>query len=48
MAALGAPVVQGVADALAGQDAGEAVGRAALFPGAASGREVDVAVGMLL
>jgi hypothetical protein len=45
VAALGAPVVEGVADAFAAEDFGEAVGGAGFFPGAGAGGDVDVAGG---
>ncbi len=48
VAALGAPSVHGIANAFAGEDFGEAIGGAAVFPGAVAGDEVDVAVILLL
>jgi hypothetical protein len=45
VAALGAPVVQRVADAFAGQDLGEAVGGGGFFPLACAGYQMDVAGG---
>jgi hypothetical protein len=43
VAALGAPVIEGMADAFAGEDFGESVGGAASFPRACAGGEVNVA-----
>src|SRR5712664_194462 len=43
VAALRAPVVQRVADAFAGKNFGEAVGRPAVFPRTRTGAEVNVA-----
>src|ERR1700730_9311501 len=48
VAALGGPVVEGMADVLAGGDWGQAVGGRGLFPGAGAGDEVDVAGGEVL
>jgi IMP cyclohydrolase len=48
VAALVAPVVDGVADVFAAEDFGEAIGGAAVFPLAGTGDEVDVASGKLL
>jgi hypothetical protein len=45
--ALGAPVVDGVTNALAGEDFGEAIGGAAVLPLARTGDEVNVASGEL-
>lgn len=47
MAALEAPVVDGVADAFAGEDFGEAIGGAAVLPLTGAGDEMDVATGKL-
>ncbi len=47
VAALGAPIVERVADAFAGEDFGEAVGGAAVLPRACAGGDVDVAGGEL-
>src|SRR5690348_457155 len=48
MAALRAPIVERMANALAGKHFGEPVGGAAVFPGAGTGGKVDVAGGDLL
>ena len=48
MAALGTPVIYGMADALAGQDFGEAIGGAAMLPRSGAGDEVNVAGSELL
>ena len=48
MAAFGAPIVNGMANAFAGEDLGEAISGAAVFPGASAGDEVDVARIVLL
>jgi hypothetical protein len=47
MAAQGAPVVEGVSNTFAGEDFGEEVGWATVFPLTGSGRDVDVAGGQL-
>ena len=47
VAALGAPVVERVADSLAGKNFGETVGRTAVFPLARTGGDVNVARGDL-
>lgn len=43
MASFGAPIVNGVANAFAGEDFGEAIGGGAVLPRAGAGDEVDVA-----
>ena len=48
VAAFGAPVVNGVANAFAGEDFGKAIGGATVFPRAGAGDEVDVAGIVLL
>ena len=47
MAALVAPIIDGVTDILAVEDLGQAIGGAALFPLAGAGDEVDIAGGKL-
>jgi hypothetical protein len=47
VAALWTPIVQRVADALAGKDFGKAIGRAAVLPRAGAGGDVNVAGGEL-
>ena len=47
MSALGAPVVEGVADALVGKNFRETIGWAAVFPLAGAGGDMDVAGGEL-
>ena len=48
VAAFWAPVVHGMTNAFAGEDFGEAIGGAAIFPRAGAGDEVDVAGIVLL
>src|ERR1700719_2209879 len=47
VAALGAPIVEGVADAFAGEDLGEAVGGGGVFPFAGAGDQMNVAGGQV-
>src|ERR1700741_5133372 len=48
VAAVGAPVVERMADAFAGEDFGQAIGRAGIFPLAGAGGDMNVAGGELL
>ena len=48
VATLRAPVVEGVVDAFAGENVGEAIGGAAVFPLAGAGADVNVATGKLI